>query len=166
MPHLLGSKPFIDLKDPRRFRVNYGTATGDALSVICDDIRSHNYGRPVFLALVTDGVPNRDGAYQGKLLNPVDYTVKMASLLPDNVIFTQIVFAPLDSGQPGNPTTVGEFEHYLADLMRVTDAAKHGQTYVMVKDSEQHFPWLSLGAFQKAKHFSLLNTEFTVLEDV
>ena len=132
--------------------------------MVCDDIRSQNYQRPVFLALVTDGVPNSEGVYQGKLLNAVDYTVKMASLLPDNVIFTQIVFAPLDSGQPGNPSTRGEFEHYLVDLKRVTDAVKYGQTYVMVKESEQHFPWLSLGAFQKAKHFSLLGTDFMALE--
>ena len=33
--------------------------------------------------------------HQGKLLDPVGYAVKMASLLPDNVIFTQIAFAPV-----------------------------------------------------------------------
>ena len=161
-----GENRFIDLNDPRRFRTNYSTGTGSALSVVADDIREQNYGRPVFLALVTDGLPNCEGMYQGVLLDPVECTVKMASLLPDNVIFSQIAFAPLESGDPNHPATLEEFELYLTDLKRVTDAVKHGQTYVMVKDSEQHLPWLSLGAYQKAKHFTLLGDDFAAVDDI
>ena len=161
-----GENEFIDLMNPQRFEVGDSTNTGEALRVVGAEIRARNYDCPVFLALVTDGLPNCAGTYQGSLLDPVEYTVKMASLLPDNVLFTQIAFAPLDPGDPEQPEKLEDFQRYLGNLKQVTDVAKHAQTYVLVKESEQHFPWMPLGAYQKAKHFSLLDESFAVIEEV
>lgn len=161
-----GRNEFIDLMDPRRFKVDNATDTGEALRVVGAEIRARHYDCPVFLALVTDGLPNCQGTYQGSQLDPVEYTVQMASLLPDNVIFTQIAFAPLDPGDPDRPESLAEFEAYLTDLKRVTDVVEHGQTYVLVKQSEHHLPWLPLGAYQKAKHLSLVDQSFAVIEDI
>ena len=161
-----GENEFIDLTSPKRFRVGEATDIGEALRVVGAEIRARNYSSPVFLALVTDGLPNCGGTYQGNYLDPVEYTVQMASLLPDNVIFSQIAFAPLDPGEPDRPETLAQFEAYLTDLKRVTDVVKHGQTYVLVKQSEQHLPWLPLGAFQKAKHLSLVDQSFAIIKDI
>lgn len=155
-----GEHRFIDLSDPRRFEVGESTNTGEALRVIGAEIRQCDYDCPVFVALVTDGVPNCPGTHDGVEYDPVDYTVRMASLLPDNVIFTQIVFAPLDPGDPDRRETLEKFEGYLADLKRVTDVVAHAQTYVLVRESEKHLPWLPLGALQKAKHLSLVDQSF------
>jgi hypothetical protein len=90
----------------------------------------------------------------------------MASLLPDTVVFSQIAFPPLEPGDPERPETLEDFQAYLADLKRVTDVVKHGQTYVLVKQSEQHLPWIPLGAYQKAKYLTLVDQSFAVIEDV
>lgn len=158
-----GEHRFIDLTDPRRFEVGESTDTGEALRVVGAEIRESDHDGPVFLALVTDGVPNCPGRHDGVDYDPVDYTVQMASLLPDNVIFTQIAFAPLDPGDPDRPETLEEFQRYLADLHRVTDVVANAQTCVLVRESEQHLPWLPLGAFQKAKHLSLVDERFAVI---
>jgi hypothetical protein len=160
-----GEHRFIDLTDPRRFEVGEATDTGAALGVVGAEIRACNHDSPVFLALVTDGVPNCPGSHDGVEYDPVDYTVHMASLLPDNVIFTQIAFAPVDPGDPAHPETLEGFRHYLADLKRVTDVVANAQTYVLVRESEQHLPWLPLAALQKAKHLSLLGQGFAVIGD-
>ena len=47
----------------------------------------------------------------------------------------------------------------------MTDVVAHAQTYVLVRDSERHLPWLPLGAFQKAKHLSLVDESFAVIGD-
>ena len=160
-----GEHRLIDLTDPRRFEVGEATNSGEALRVVGEEIRASEEAGPVFVALVTDGVPNCSGTHDGVEHPPVDYTVKMASLLPDNVIFTQIAFAPLDPGDPDHPETLEEFQSYLADLKRVTDVVAHGQTCVLVRESERHLPWLPLAALQKAKHLSLLGQGFAVIGD-
>ena len=48
----------------------------------------------------------------------------------------------------------------------MTDVVENGQTYVLVKQSEHHLPWLPLGAYQKAKHLSLVDQSFAVIEDI
>ena len=156
----------IDLQDGRRFHVGESTNTGEALRVIGDEIRQRPDGAPVFVALITDGVPNCAGTADGKDCGPVDYAVHMASRLPDNVIFAQFAFAPLDPGDPDRPETLEDFHGYLTDLKRVSDAVPHGQTCVLVKESEHHLPWLPLGAFQKAKHLALIDESFALLEDL
>lgn len=161
-----GQCEYVDLMKPKRFRVGQATHTGEAIRLVAEDIRAAGSGQPTFLALVTDGLPNCEGEYQGRVLSPVDYTVQMASLLPDNVIFSQIAFPPLDPGDPDRPESLEEFQAYLDDLKRVTDAVKHGQTYVLVKQSEHHLPWIPLGAYQKARQLSLAGQDFAVIEDL
>ena len=156
----------IDLNDRRRFNVGESTNTGEALRIVGDEIRQLPDQAPVFVALVTDGVPNCAGAVDGKDLGPVDYTVHMAAQLPENVIFTQFAFAPVDPGDPDRPETLEDFQAYLTDLKRVSDAVQHGQTCVLVKESEHQLPWLPLGAFRKAKHLALVDERFALLEDL
>lgn len=35
----------------------------------------------------------------------------------------------------------------------------------LVRESERHLPWLPLGALQKAKHLSLVDQSFAVIEN-
>ncbi len=37
--------------------------------------------------------------------------------------------------------------------------------YELVRESERHLPWLPLGALQKAKHLSLVDQSFAVIEN-
>ena len=161
-----GEHRFVDLRHASRFHVGESTGTGQALRAVGDEIRRQHAEVPVFVALVTDGVPNCPGTHEGVDYSPVDYTVRMASLLPDNVVFSQIAFAPIDPGDPDRPESLEDFQRYLDDLKRVTDAVGHGQTCVLVHQSEQHLPWLPLGAWQKAKQLTLVDRSFAVVEDL
>lgn len=154
----------VDLHDRRRFHVGEGTDTGQALRLVGDEIRQQQTDVPVFVALVTDGRPNVSCTIDGVDLDPVSYAARMAGALPENVVLSQFAFAPVDPGDPDRPESLLEFEQYLADLRRITDAAPTGQTCVMVRQSEQHLPWLPMGAWQKARQLSLVDSRFATFE--
>ena len=62
-----------------------------------------------------------------------------------------------------DPTDREEFEAYLNDLNRITEASPYGQTLVIVRRREQYLPLLVMGGHQKVKQ--LLAYEESVVSE-
>ena len=142
-----------DFKDsPYNIEGRSGTGTGKILREIKDEIMKYHPNEPVFVALVTDGEPTTAEDIDGNVYTPQEYAEEMSRALPENAVLGQICFAPINPGNPSDPSSMEYFNEYISTVRKITEVRKIAQTMILVRETEKYLPYVLLAAHQEAKY--------------